>query len=296
MADIKRNVLNDIDMINSMTDLIIANEEIAANNMRRIREGVVGRRGFLTEITELYKEVRESYKDEVKRIINRRKKSKHPQETTLLKINAKTACVLITTNTTLYGDMVRNTYNLFKETVQLKNVDVVIVGKIGKRVFEEDNPGAPYAYFDIPDNIVDIDKSFLDSVVNHIIQYETVIVFHSKFETLARQTPVAFVISETQIGELDKKDKIRYIFEPSLEKVIEYFEKEIFGTIFENTMHESDLSKFSSHMVTLDKASENIKKSLSDLYSRRRYMHHQKLNKDQVNSVVGIMMSRGRPA
>ncbi len=294
MADTRRTVINDIEGMNSMEEFIVTNEEIAANNMRRIRDAVVGRRDFLSEITELYNDVRKSYKQEVQKILSGRKSSKNSKEANLLQNKPKTVCALITTNATLYGDIVSNTYSLFKKTASAKDVDVVIVGKTGKRVFEEDKPGAPYTYFEIPDNIIDFDNSLLKPIIIQIIQYERVIVFHSKFETLVRQSPTAFVISESQPGESRSKHPLKYIFEPSLEKIIEYFEKEIFSTIFENTMHESDLSKFASRMVTLDSASGNIKKKLSGLYNKQRYLQHQKVNKDQVNSLAVIMMRRNR--
>ena len=294
MADTKRSIESDINSVNSIQDFIVVNEEIAANSMRRIRDAVIGRRDFLSEIAGLYNDVRQSYRNEVKKILRRKKKPKDFDSLSFLEKKDQTACVLLTTNRVFYGGIVRNTYNLFKKSISEKKVEIVIVGKTGKRIFEEDNPNMKYTYFEIPDTIVDKDIALLKPIVLHIINYEKVIVFHSKFETLVRQTPNAFLISENLPSESARYNQMKYIFEPSLDKIIEYFEKEIFSTIFENTIHESDLSKFASRMITLDTASDNIKENLRTLYIKQRYLRHQRANKDQVNSLAGIMMKTRR--
>jgi len=287
MIDSKKSLIIEVEGMNSIKDFVIANEEIAAQNMRRIRDAVVSRRDFLVEITQLYKQVRRSYKQEVQNILAHMKKPSVSLQG-FVKKNDKTVCVLLSTNASLYGDLVKNTYSLFRETLGEKKVDVVIVGKVGKRVFEEENPGVEYKFFDFPDTTIESD--LLKPLILHIIQYETVVVFHSKFETLVRQTPTAFVISESSSDASGSVPEVKYFFEPSLENVIEYFEKEIFSSIFEQTMHESDLSKYAARMVTLDAATDNINEKLSQLVFRQKLLDHQKKNKDQVNALSRVLL------
>jgi F-type H+-transporting ATPase subunit gamma len=282
-----KGIAKDIDAMKAMKEFISVYEEIAANNMRRIRDAVVRRRDFLAEVTKLYNEVKTSYKKEVEGLSKRRKNSKGTQFT-LLKKNDKTVCVFFSTNASLYGDIVRNTYALFKDYLGRETSDVVIVGKVGKRVFEEDNPGVAYTYFDFPD--MSMDQALLKPIVLHIARYEKVVIFYPKFQTLVNQTPTAFVISESKIDTTVSEAQTKYIFEPSLERIIEYFEKEIFSSIFEQTMHESQLSKFASRMVNLDAATENIKKRLFEFELKERLLQHQMINKQQLNSIARMVM------
>ncbi len=285
-----KGTANDIDAMRSMKDFISVYEEIAANKMRQIRDAVVRRRDFLAELTSLYNEIKASYKKEVNLLLS--KNNLRASELSFLKKNGKTVFVFFSTNAGFYGDIVKTTFAVFKEHYEREKSDAVVVGKVGKRFLDKYMPGVEYTYFDFPD--MSMDMNLLKPVVLHIAAYEKIIIFHPKFQTLVRQTPTAFVISESTSGPSASVPKNKYIFEPSLDRVIEYFEKEIFSSIFEQTMHESQLSKFASRMVTLDQTTENIKKRLSKLEFKQRLWKHQVKNKQQLNSMTGMMMWKRR--
>ena len=289
MSNTKRSIVKDIEAMGSIKDFIVAHEEIAANNMRRIRDAVVSRRDFLKELTTLYNEIKASYKKEFEEL-TAHVRDPNKAKLNYFKKNSKTACVFFSTNTGLYGDIVKTTYALYKDYLKREKADAVVIGKTGKKILEEDAPGLAFAYFDFPDT--SMDNELLKPIVLDIIQYEKVIIFHSKFQTLLHQTPTAFVISENELDSHNNDSQLRYIFEPSLEKIIEFFEKEIFSSIFEQTMRESHLSKFASRMVTLDAASENIKRNLSNLFSKKRHVEHQLENKAQLNSLSRMVLSK----
>lgn len=290
MANSKKAIGADIDAMRSMKDFISVYEEIAANNMRRIRDAVIRRRDFLAELTNLYNEIKASYKKEVDILLS--KKNPRASDLAFLKKNGKTVSVFFSTNASFYGDIVKTTFALFKEHYEREKSDVVVVGKVGKKFLDIYMPGVEYTYFDFPD--MSMDMKLLKPVVLQVVAYEKIVIFHPKFETLARQTPTAFVISESTSSASANVVKNKYIFEPSLDRIIVYFEKEIFGSIFEQTMNESQLSKFASRMVTLDQATDNIKKRLSKLEFKQRLWQHQMKNKQQVNSMTGMLMWKRR--
>lgn len=285
----RKSIINEIDSLRLLNDFIQANEELAANNMRRIRDAVVKRRDFLKELIEIYNDVRLSYKKKIDELIKRG--SLRPGSFGMIKKNNKNLYMFLSTNTGLYGDIVRRTYKAFKDKFSSGQSEAMIIGKIGKHMFEEDFPGVNFKYFDFPDN--KIETSLLKPIILEIINYEKVVVFHAKYMTLIEQQPNEFVISETKINEGNRDDRIRYLFEPSLDKIVNYFEKEIFGSIFEQTMQESGLAKYAARMVALDQATENIKRSLIDLNFRNRLIKHRTENKQQINSLA-ILASRGR--
>jgi F0F1-type ATP synthase gamma subunit len=187
---------------------------------------------------------------------------------------------------------VGKTYTLFKDYWREKGGDVVVIGKVGKRVFEKDNPGVDFTYFDYPDT--KMDTVLLKPIILHIAAYERVVIFHTQFQSLVNQTPGAFIISESQVDMPESKTSRKYIFEPSLDRIIEYFEKEIFGSIFEQSMHESQLSKLASRMVNLDSTVGNIRKKMGELNLRKRLLEHQARNKQQADAVSRIVMLKRR--
>lgn len=288
MASSRKAVGADIDAMRSMGDFISVYEEIAANKMRQIRDAVVKRRDFLSELTNLYNEIKISYKKEVDFLMSKNKH--HVSNFSFLKKNGKIVYVFFSTNAGFYGDIVETTFGLFREHYEKEKGDAIVVGRIGKRFLDKYMPEVEYKYFDFPD--MSMDMKLLKPVLIEIAAYEKIIIFHSRFQTLVRQSPTAFVISESTTGTSVNAAQNKYIFEPSLGRIIEYFEKEIFGSIFEQTMHESQLSKFASRMVTLDQATENIKKRLSRLELKQRLWEHQAKNKQQLNSMTGVLMWR----
>ena len=284
-----KQIGNDIETMRAMGEFVSVYEEIAANNMRRVRDAVVKRRSFLEEVIKLYNEIKTSYRREVERLMsNKKSKSTMGSQFGLLKKNDKTVSVLFSTNASFYGDIVAKTYALFKDSWRQEKGDVVVIGKVGRRVFEQDNPGVDYAYFDYPDTKMDL--VLLKPIILYIAAYERVVIFHTQFQTLVNQTPRAFVISESKVDMPESEASHKYIFEPSMERIIEYFEKEIFGSIFEQSMHESQLSKLASRMVNLDSAVGNIKRRMGDLNLRKRLLEHQARNKQQVNAMSRIVM------
>ncbi len=282
-----KEIGNDIETMRAMGDFISTYEEIAANNMRRVRDAVVKRRSFLEEVTKLYNEIKMSYRREVERLMVSNK-STIDSQFGLLKKNGRSVCVLFSTNASFYGDIVTKTYALFKNSWVEMQGDVVVIGRVGRRVFEQDNPGVEYTYFDYPDT--KMDPLLLKPIILHIAAYERVVIFHTQFQTLVNQTPRSFVISESKLDIPTGEVSHKYIFEPSLETIIEYFEKEIFGSIFEQSMHESQLSKLASRMVNLDSAVGNIKKKMGDLNFRKRLLDHLARNKQQANAMSRIFM------
>ncbi len=83
---------------------------------------------------------------------------------------------------------------------------------------------------------------------------------------------------------------VKYLFEPSLEKILQFFEAEIFASIFEQTIHESQLAKNGSRMLLLDNASQNIKDSLKKTELHLRILKHRQTNTKQLNALTGMSM------
>jgi F0F1-type ATP synthase gamma subunit len=284
----KQSLIQELSSISVLKDLVNAYEEIAANNMRKVRDVVVKKRDFLSELTGIYNEVRNTYRKELEHL-RQEKKISDESLFALLKKNDKRMYVFLSTNTSLYGSIVTDTFNLLREYLAKEDADVVVVGKLGKRLFEEGFPTKQYVYFDFPDGEVDV--NLLRNIVLQILPYEKVLVFHSQFETIVSQKPVAFVLSGNELED-PNTEKIHYLFEPALETILTFFEQEIFASIFEQILHESDLSKFASRMTLLDKTLENIRHDTRSLRQQQRLFRHQEFNKQQQTTLSSMRLWR----
>jgi F0F1-type ATP synthase gamma subunit len=287
----KQTLAREIASTAILKDLINAYEEIAANNMRKVRSAVVKKRDFLSELTTIYNEVRSTYKKELLRLL-KRKKISDTSLSSLLHRNGKVVYIFLSTNASLYGNIVRDTYQLLRQYLDSNPADIIIIGKVGQSLFLQDYPNKEYVFVDFPDGR--IDSELLKKILLQILPYEKVIVFHSKFDTIVSQKPVAFTLSGDESTEEYVGEKIRYLFEPALDTIIAFFEKEIFASLFEQLIHESDLSKFASRMTLLDKTLENLRQDGKRLAHQERILRHQSFNKSQQNMLSSISLWKGR--
>lgn len=286
----KQEVNSEIERLTAIKSLVQAYEEIAASRMKKIRESVLKSRDFQTGLADVLRNVQSSYKKEVERIM-KKKKITDPSKISLVPKNGKTVSLFISANAGLYGDIVLKTFNLFLENIKNSQSDIVVIGKLGESLLKERGFDKKYTYFDFPDSHVD--HNALKNIAAFLVQYEKILVFHGQFESVVTQNPNISNISDTGTLSTDETNaNSKYIFEPSLENIIIFFEKEIFASIFEQTISESQLAKFACRMVTLDKATENIKGNLKKVQLERRIITHREMNRKQLEAFSGMSVWR----
>lgn len=285
----KKEVLKEKDFLVTLKNIMETYEEIAATRMSRVRSSVLGSRDFLLEVNDIFQKVKSSYKNKIA-LIMQKKKVKDPSKLTFLKRNGKTVYVFVSANTGLYGEIIRKTYNLFFNTFKNEPGDVVVIGKLGLDIFRASKISANLSYFDMPDN--KIDHEALKKTVDYIIKYEKVLIFYERFDNVVSQSPVVMNISGDPLPGETTGTPVKYFFEPSLEKIMEFFEKEIFATIFQQTILESELAKFASRMVSLDLASEDTQKRLNKLILQKERIRHQENNKKQLEKFASMRLWR----
>jgi ATP synthase F1 gamma subunit len=274
----------EISSLSSLHGVVETYKEIAATRITRTRHSVLKSRDFLSEINQIFLRVKTSYRMDVERLM-KQKKIKDKSKLSFVKKNGKTVYIFLSANTGLYGDVVRRTFQEFKSAAQLARKEgnhVAVIGRLGLFLLREAEMPDPYRYFDFPDQSID-DKR-LHEISLYLIEYEKIVVYYQEFKTVVKQVATISDISGNPLSHEDEGQSfgnIRYLFEPSLEKVLEFFEKEIFSSIFEQTIRDSQLAKFASRLVSLDTASENIKKKLTRMVFDAQRLKHREKNKKQ---------------
>ncbi len=264
----------------NLKSLVEVYEEVAATRMQKVREAVLGSRQFLESLLVVFQKVKAAYK------------TADPTAGTLVK-NGRMVAVFVSANAGLYGDIVNRTFELFVKYVSDNpKVDVVVLGKLGVKMMADRIPNVLYNYFDFSDEGVDMNS--FDIIMRYLIQFEKLVVFHGQFRTTVDQTPVAtgvsgdaIVVSESVKAEAGKKS---YIFEPSVKDIVHVFEGEILASIFEQTLHESQLSKFASRMLSLDRAMENIEHRLGLVNRAEMRFKHKQKNARQLATISGLSL------
>lgn len=283
----KKEIVREVDFLNTLQTILETYEEIAATRMARIRTSILDSRDFLLEINAIFQQVKSSYKASIE-LLMKQKKIKDPTRLTFLKRNGKTLYIFVSANTGLYGDIIKKTYDVFIDNLKKTPGDVVIMGKLGVEIYKADKVSIPYTYFDFPDN--KIDYAIFKKITEHVIQYEKVIVFYEQFNTVINQSPIVTNISGDPLPWEKGGPVAKYFFEPSLQKIMEFFEKEIFSSIFQQTIFESELAKFAARMVSLDLASDNTKNRLKQVILQKNKIKHQEENKKQLEKFASMKL------
>jgi len=168
---------------------------------------------------------------------------------------------------------------------------VAIVGKLGSLLYEQTKPDSPFSYFDFPD--YKVDDAALGEIIRHIVQYDEIRVYYGKFQSVVAQSPSVYKINavstSTLKSESGEESKEKYIFEPTLEEVLQFFETEIFASLFDQTIRESQLAKFASRIGAMSRATENINETLGVVRLEKLKANHARQNKKQLNSLAGLM-------
>jgi F-type H+-transporting ATPase subunit gamma len=278
----KKELEIEIQNLEGLSGMVQAFEEIAASRIMHSRQSVLINRNFLAEIDEIFKEVIFAYKKNSESLI-KLGKNKNAKDLSFLNKNGKTLYMLISANTGLYGNIVKRTFDLFTQNSKSDNSDRLIIGRLGLTMWQQTKNKDKFYYFDFPDQTVNEDE--LKKILDFIIQYKKIIIFYGKFQNLVTQEATySDITGNSYDNQEGKATDIKYVFEPSLEKILEFFEKQIFASIFEQTVRESQLAKIAARLTTLDSATQNIAKKLETVSFERSTTTHRQLNKKQLET------------
>jgi len=275
-----QSALEEIQQLNDLRILAGTYEAIAASYMQRIRISVLETRKFSQGLNAIFREVASAYQTEIVRLM-KKKKIQDRSRLSLQAKNGKTILVFLSANTGLYGDIVYKTFSRFLAAWRVAKGDSLIIGRVGRALFEEAAPRAKFLYEEFPDNIVDVER--LQAIIRRLSAYERVVMFHGEFKTLVTQTSQETVVSGSELPAASlEAEHTRYLFEPSLEVIMMFFETEIFSGLVTQTVQESRLAKLASRLVLLDKATVHIGEEVKKTKLHAQQLRHQILNKKQL--------------
>jgi F0F1-type ATP synthase gamma subunit len=283
-----RKIDQEIIEISSLRNLVEIYGEIASVRMIKIRAFVLKNREYLEAISDIFHDTLASYAKKLSDLV-KKGKLKKGGEVTFLAHNGKTVAVLISANTGFYGEVVIETFRKFLQDIRKEDLEITIIGRMGRTLLLAEEPKKPYTFFELPD--YGVDELKLAEVIKHLVQYEKIRVYFGQYQSVITQKPNTFSISAgTPIREDVEEPKVSYIFEPTVEKILMFFETQIFASLFDQSIRESQLAKLASRILAMDRAAENIKKRLSNLKVDRMQIDHRTMNKKQLNSLSSVVL------
>lgn len=269
----KRLLSEERQSLTGLWSLVEVYEEVAAARMQKVRGAVLASRQFLEEMLAVFGRVREVYKK---------------KGFSGLAKNGRTVAVFLSANAGLYGGIVDKTFEKFVQFAQESECDLVVVGKLGVKMMADRKVNKLYNYYDFPDDSVDPESLIL--VMRYLLQFEKIIVFYGKFRSILAQDPVMTAVSGENLEVKTTGERVEYIFEPTIEEIAEVFEGQILASLFEQTLHESQLAKFASRLLNLDRSWENIGKNLELVERQELWWRRKTRNRKQLATMAGMSL------
>ncbi|MEK7155179.1 MAG: F0F1 ATP synthase subunit gamma [Patescibacteria group bacterium] len=288
----KRSIADEIDGLLGLKGLVETYEEVAAGRMQKVRLAVLTARDFLQGLSGVFIEVKANYNEQVTMLVRKKKGGRETKSS--LNRNGKTVAVWISANAGLYGDIVEKTFSAFEAFVNENKPDVVVIGRLGVRQMTERMPQVLYNYFGLEDDRVGPEE--LGEIMRYLLQFEKILVFHGLFKSLVNQEAVTTPVSGDELYQPSSAEapegqaKHQYLFEPELAKVLQFFESQILVTLFEQAVHESQLAKFASRLMSLDRAVDNIDKRLAVMTLAGQRLRHTVAGKKQQGLMSGVSL------
>jgi len=222
--------------------------DISALKIQSLRRAFEQNTLFYEQISQLYHSV--TLSATMSRYLRDKEKKKfnyHP----------KTLRIALTSNNRFYGTSNRDIITRFFEESMSLNEDRLIIGLTGKD-YASGKVGAP------PFNVLIFQndnppKAEIDALLNICRPYERVYVYHPRFINMLTQKVdrVDIAYSPKDVG--STYQQIKFIFEPELPKILDFFEQHIRTLLFNRVVLETQLARTASRLLAMDTAERNAK-------------------------------------
>jgi len=273
---ILKKIKEDLKAVSNIETITRTYQEIANLRMNEIRQKVLNNREFIEELSQVYTLAKKAYLVLLKK------------EKPFIKPKRERVVVFLSGNERFYGTLFSDIWRELLNYLAKNKADLAVVGRMGKYLAERSGFGHKMFYFELNDDKPE--KNRLREIIDFIKNYEEIIIFHGRFQTILSQKVVQSNISGGVTLEEELEEVKSYLFEPSPEAVLEFFETELLSAFFNQTILEHRLSKYATRMVAMYQATENAKKRERKLKIEQKKIERQLLNRKQIELFSGSQL------
>ncbi|MFZ1820738.1 MAG: F0F1 ATP synthase subunit gamma [Acidimicrobiia bacterium] len=247
-----------IDTIGNLTDVF---SNLASIQLRAIRQDVLNAKLFFNDLWQVYSQIRTI--------------KKSPG---LLSEELGNLAIIITSPAGLGGGSDQKIIQKYLKDKRSKNADVLVVGSNGVNILKAKNIKTIGA-FELPD----VSKDFsVSPLVDLVGGYKTTIVYYQDYISLGTQNVAELELLSSAL-ELTSEEKVsistgesklisprNFIFEPSIDEVIETLEDTMLATALTQLLMESRLSQLARRFTSMTLASQrarDMKRKLDNTFA-----------------------------
>lgn len=249
--------INGVSTIKSITEIY---QQISAISIIQVKNSVAKTRAFLEGVSLVYGHAKQSYLKQAQTLISRKK---DVGSLDFIRRNKKEVLIFVSSNQTLYGDLISKVFNKFIGDVKEKRVDSVVIGKVGRAMIDKENINSRVEFFDLADYKPEWTK--IQDITDFINKYEKITIYYGEFLSILNQIPTKSNISGgNSLGNPVEVVK-DYIFEPTAKQIMEFFETQVIANLFHQKIYEAQLARFASRLLIMNDATNNANQQLENL-------------------------------
>lgn len=279
----------------TFNNFMLTYQQLGAIKMQQIRGGIIQTRRYMDGLADVFIDVQSAHERFLKTVSIKSRNEIVQISFSTFKRNKRSAIVLISPDTKFSGAINHQVFEQFQKSFQQlqATTDAIIVGSVGEQLFREKFPSQKYLAFHIPQAHNKIGD--LKSLIEQLVNYNRVDIYYPRFFTLIKQEPVATNITgDMQLERGNNSDAISraqerdFVFEPGLDTMLRFFELQVFTSLLQQTVNESYLANLGSRIVTLESATQSVKKEYQKLTQQYRNLSKQLKNKSQRSQMAGM--------
>lgn len=239
----------------SLKTIAQAYSEIANLKIKRIRGDVERNRLFFEEISKLFGIIKTLAIQKKSNIVKPK----------------KTISLLLSSNQHFSGSINADLIDFYILNTQKITTDRIILGKAAIEYFKTTKIFNNYQEILLTKDQPTAEE--LINLVNIIKDYNQVLVVYSTMRSLMIQVPhisdiTSLSLATNQQGQPD----IRFIFEPELPKILQFFDSQILTLLLEGTFLESELSRTAARFISMDTAETEANKFINEFEKLKAYV------------------------
>ncbi len=291
MAANLKEVRERISTVNNTQQITKAMKMVSAAKLRRAQQAIQQMRPYANKLNEMLRNILSNLEGE--------SSSAFAQERPVEKV----CIVVVTSNRGLCGAFNNNVSKAAAQLVEEKyseqynsgNLHMVNVGKKGYEYFKKRYPDINYhtdhiALFDDLnfDSISKVSQALMDGFQEG--EFDKVEVAYGQFKNAAVQyaTVVQFLpVEKLEVEETGNQMKADYIFEPSMEGLLEHLVPSILQTQFQKFVLDTHASEHGARMTAMDSATENANELLKELKISYNKARQEAITKEILEIVGG---------
>jgi ATP synthase F1 gamma subunit len=276
------SILDDIkDDISDMQTLhLIATSftDIAAMRIRGIRQAFETNKEFYVELSHVYHLVKVC-------AMKQGIMSKKPE-------GSETVMVAYTANQHFYGNIHRRIMDTILAKQKKEHSDIFVIGKTGKEYLQVAGISEGYGFMQF--NKDNPTREEVEKFLEKVKKYNTILVYYPHFISLVRQEVGMIDIAEVlEVGTQTQQEDTYVLFEPEVDQILEFFERQIRRVLFSRVVLESDLARTAARMVSMNEASERADELMKEKHSDYLKAMRSLINRQLLDTFSGRSQWKG---